>query len=67
VKTSRPIALGSSVNVSLQLSKGMKPVIASGCVVRLLGGNQLGIHLARLQLSESQRLQEFLLPLIATE
>jgi CheY-like chemotaxis protein len=67
VKTSRPIPVGSSVNVSLQLSKGMKPVVASGCVVRLVGGNQLGIHLARLQLSESQRLQEFLLPLIATE
>ncbi len=67
VKVSRPIPVGSSVNVSLQLSKGMKPVVGSGCIVRLLGGNQLGIHLGRLQLAESQRLQEFLLPLIATE
>lgn len=67
VKAARSIPIGSSVNVSLQLSKGMKPVIGAGCVVRLLSGNQMGIHLGRLELSESQRLQEFLLPLIPAQ
>jgi hypothetical protein len=45
VRVSRPIPVGSSVNVSLQLSKGTNPVVAAGCVVRVLGGNRLGIHL----------------------
>jgi DNA-binding response OmpR family regulator len=66
VKASAPIPVGSSVNVSLHLSKGMKPVVGAGCVVRLMPNNQMGIHLARLELGESQRLQEFLLPLIPT-
>jgi DNA-binding response OmpR family regulator len=64
VRVSRPIPVGSSVNVSLQLSKGTNPVVAAGCVVRVIGGNQLGIHLGKLGLTESQRLQEFLLPLV---
>lgn len=66
VKASRPIPVGSSVNVSMHLSKGMKPVVGAGCVVRLASNNQMGIHLGRLELAESQRLQEFLLPLIPT-
>jgi PilZ domain len=64
VRAARPIPVGSSVNVSSQLSKGMKPMVGAGCVVRVAGGNQLGIRLGRLELNESQRLQEFLLPLI---
>jgi DNA-binding response OmpR family regulator len=64
VRVSRPIPVGSSVNISLQLSRGTKPVSGAGCVVRVAARNQLGIHLGRLELAESQRLQEFLLPLI---
>lgn len=64
VRAARPLPVGSSVSVSLQLSKGTNPVVAAGCVVRVLSGNQLGIHLGKLGLTESQRLQEFLLPLV---
>jgi len=32
--------------------------------VRVLGENQMGIHLDRLPVEDSARLQEFLLPLI---
>ena len=64
VKAARSVPVGSSVEVSLHLAKGMKPVVGAGCVVRLVGGNQMGIHLGRLALPESQKLQEFLLPLI---
>jgi DNA-binding response OmpR family regulator len=65
VITANPLPVGSSVSISLQLSKETKPVVGTGCVVRLINGNQLGIHLGRLDLAESQRLQEFLLPLIS--
>jgi len=64
VKAPRSIPIGSSVNISLQLSKGSQPVVGAGCIVRLIAPNQMGIHLGRLTLEESQRLQEFLLPLI---
>jgi ribosomal protein L2 len=64
VRVLRPIPVGSSVNISLQLSKGTKPVSGAGCVVRVAARNQLGIHLGRLEIAESERLQEFLLPLI---
>jgi len=64
VKASRSVPIGSSVDVSLHLTKEMKPVEGAGCVVRLPGGNQVGIHLGRLVPAESQRLQEFLLSLV---
>jgi hypothetical protein len=45
----------------------MKPVVGEGSVVRVLGGNQMGIQLDQLAVAESERLQEFLLPLIPNE
>jgi two-component system, chemotaxis family, chemotaxis protein CheY len=67
VKASRTLAMGSPVHVSLDLSPRMKPVVGAGSVVRVLGGNQMGIQLDRLALSESEKLQEFLLPMIPNE
>ena len=64
VEASRSIPIGSSVDVCLYLSKEMKPVVGVGCVVRLPGGNQMGIHMGRLAPAESQRLQEFLLSMV---
>jgi DNA-binding response OmpR family regulator len=64
VKVPKALPIGSSVNVSMHLSGGMRPIVGAGCVVRLMGPNQMGIHLGHLELTESQRLQEFLLPLI---
>jgi CheY-like chemotaxis protein len=64
VEASRAVAIGSSVDVCLHLSKEMKPVVGAGCVVRLSGANQMGIHLGRLVPEESERLQEFLLSLV---
>jgi CheY-like chemotaxis protein len=55
---------GSSVRVNLYLSGEMKPIVGLGFVVRLLGGNRMGIQLNRLAMAESGRLQNFLLPLI---
>jgi hypothetical protein len=40
-------------------------IMASGSVVRILGGNQIQLH--QLTVPDSERLQEFLLPLIPFE
>ena len=61
VKASKTAPVGSSVDVRLHLSQHMRPIVGSGAVVRLVHENQMGIHLARMTFSESQRLQEFLL------
>jgi len=67
VKARRIFPAGSSVGVRLNLSGRMRPVVATGLVVRILDGNQMGIHFDRLALTESERLQEFLLPLVLEE
>ena len=67
VKARRILPAGSPVRVSLYLSGRMRPVLATGLVVRILDGNQVGIQFDRLALTESERLQEFLLPLVVEE
>ena len=62
VKAGRTLPLGSPVHVSLDLSPQLKPVVGVGSVVRVFGGNQMGIQLDRLTIAESEKLQEFLLP-----
>jgi hypothetical protein len=67
VKAHRILPPGSSLSLRLHLSGRMKPVVATGLVVRILEGNQMGIHFDRLNFTESERLQEYLLPLVLTE
>ena len=67
VEAPRTVPTGSSVHVRLCLSHRMKPVVGAGSVVRVIGGNRMGIHLDRLPLVESEKLQEFLLPMIPDE
>jgi len=67
VKCPRTIPAGSVVQVSMDLTQRMNPVVGAGSVVRILSGNRMGIHLDRLPLEESARLQEFLLPMIARD
>jgi DNA-binding response OmpR family regulator len=64
VTAPRTIPAGLPVQIRMELSQKMKPVMGAGSVVRILGGNQMGIHLDRLPVGESERLQEFLLPMI---
>src|SRR5215470_6392787 len=65
VKTQKVLPVGTSVDLSLQLSRTMGPIVGAGSVVCIAGANQMGIHLGRLSTAESQKLQDFLLPLIA--
>jgi CheY-like chemotaxis protein len=67
IKAPRTVPIGSSVDVSLQLSQTMSPIVGVGSVVRLDGHDKIGVQLGRLKISESQRLQEFLLPLLPSE
>lgn len=67
VKAPRTVPIGSSVEISLHLAKSMSPIVGAGCVVRFHNRDEMGIHLGRLPLRESQRLQDFLLPLISGE
>lgn len=67
VNASRMIPAGSPVHVSMDLSPKMKPLVGAGSVVRIAEGNRMGIHLDRLSVGESERLQEFLLPMIPGE
>ncbi len=64
VRARRTLAPGTRVQMSLHLAPGTKPIIGQGSVVRLTSGNQMGIHLERLDSRAEERLEEFLLPLI---
>jgi CheY-like chemotaxis protein len=67
IKSQKTIPIGSSVDVSLHLNHTMSPILGAGSVVRLDGHDNIGVQLGRLKISESQRLQDFLLPLLSTE
>jgi DNA-binding response OmpR family regulator len=67
VKAHRTFAVGSTVNVWLMVPKQSRPITGMGSVVRVADQNQMGIRLDRLTVSESERLQEYLLPLIPEE
>ena len=66
VRAAKVLPVGSSVEVHFQAGPMTKPIAAFGSVVRLHGREEMGIHLARLTVDDSQRLQDCLLPLIAT-
>jgi len=56
VRASRVVPVGSSLRMSLQLSQRMRPIMASGSVVRILGGNQMGIQLHQLTVPDSEKI-----------
>ncbi|HLZ13026.1 MAG TPA: response regulator [Candidatus Acidoferrum sp.] len=64
VRAQRALPLGSRVETSLHLGHGMKPVAGRGAIVRVAGINQMGIQMEQLGATESERLEEFLLPLV---
>ena len=64
VRAQRMLPLGSRVEMSLHLGGGMKPIAGRGSIVRVAGANQMGIQMDALAATESERLEEFLLPLV---
>jgi DNA-binding response OmpR family regulator len=67
VRMPATVPVGSSVQVSLYPSSGARPIVGTGSVVRLVGPGQMGIQLRQLTHAESERLQEYLLPLIPAQ
>ena len=64
VRSTRILPIGSSVRLRLRLGEG-EPITRLGSVVRMVGGNQMGIDMVRLRPTEEDALQEFLLPMIS--
>lgn len=64
VRAERVFPRGSSVKINLFLAP-MHPVVGHGLVMRTVNDNQMGIQFDGLSFSESTRLQDFLLPLVA--
>src|ERR1051325_5616993 len=64
VRAQRALAPGTRLHLSLHLSPGTKPLAGLGTVARLTSRNYMGIHLEQVDSKESERLEEFLLPLI---
>lgn len=62
--TTLALPVGSRGEVSLELAPDGPPVRAGGRVARVLGEDRMGIELDHISLAHSERLQEFLLPLI---
>jgi DNA-binding response OmpR family regulator len=58
----RVFPAGSTVEVALFLDGSPKPVLGRGSITRVIGLNQMGIHLDCMSMAERQRLQEYLLP-----
>jgi CheY-like chemotaxis protein len=69
VQAPRAFPAGTPVQVALLVKPGLPPIIGRGKVARVLGGDCMGIQIDAISRADSERLQEFLLPLIlaATE
>ncbi len=65
VQVTRVLPVGSLVHVSLELSPATSSVRAAARVVRVVGDDCMGLQLENAGMAESERLQEFLLPLIS--
>jgi CheY-like chemotaxis protein len=67
VQADSVFSVGSIIQIELELMRG-KPVLrAAARVVRVVGNNCMGLHIEKMPLAESAKLQEFLLPLIMAE
>jgi CheY-like chemotaxis protein len=67
VQADRAFPAGSVVHVSLELKPGGAPVRGTARVVRVTQDGSMGLRLENIDAAESERLQEFLLPLILAE
>ena len=62
VQTGRPLSVGSSVNVAVELSPGAAPMRASARVVRLVGQECAGLEIQNMNSEDVYRWHDFLLP-----
>lgn len=67
VQASRVFPAGSVLQVTLELDPRKPALHATARVVRLVGKDRMGLQLENVRLAESEKLQEFLAPLILAE
>ncbi len=60
-------SVGSIVQMELELTPGKPELRAAARVVRVVGNDCMGLHIEKMPLADSAKLQEFLLPLILAE
>jgi hypothetical protein len=64
VQADRALPAGTKVALSLHLKPGSPPLRASAKVARVIGEDCMGLEIGAISQEDSERLQEFLLPLI---
>jgi CheY-like chemotaxis protein len=64
VQSHRVFPSGTLVTVNLEIERGLPPLRSTARVVRIVGADCMGIQLENLEPKDSNRLQQFLLPLI---
>lgn len=67
VQAAKVFPQSARVDLRLELPAGAAPVRAKGRVVRVIGNDRMGISLQDISAADSERLQEFLLPLLGTQ
>jgi len=67
VAARQSLPVGAVVQVTLHLNPQLKPIVGAARIMRSMPGHRMGIQLSGLAMAESERLQEFLLPLILEE
>ena len=64
IETERTFPTGTLVTVNLEIEPGLAPLRSAARIVRVIGTDSMGIQFETLGPKESNRLQQFLLPLI---
>ena len=67
VRAPSALPVGSSVQVSLELKPGTRPLRLTARVVHSTGGDCMGLQIEKAEHEEAKKLQDFLLPLILAE
>jgi CheY-like chemotaxis protein len=67
VQASRALSVGATARVSVELNPGTPPLCVTARVVRAPGDNCMGLQIENAGPHETNRLQEFLVPLILRE
>src|SRR6266550_5735657 len=60
----KTFAVGSMIQVDLELTPGKAPLSGTAKVVRVVGVDCMGLHFEKVPLDNARKMQEFLLPLI---
>jgi hypothetical protein len=60
----KTFSLGSVIRVELEFGQGKAVLSGTARVVRVVGGDCMGLHFENVPLEHARRMQEFLLPLI---